>query len=80
MTQTGSASDETAANPPTAGRPSVGRRLLRRLASVTIWLGVALVIALGIGGASSSFLLLAGSLAISLAGVALIQRQIPKAA
>jgi AAHS family 4-hydroxybenzoate transporter-like MFS transporter len=35
------------------------------------------VIALGIGGASSYFLLIAGSLAVSLTGVALIKRQIP---
>jgi len=36
------------------------------------------VIALSIGGASSYFLLIAGSLAISLFSVALIKRQIPK--
>ncbi|WEK46491.1 MAG: MFS transporter [Candidatus Andeanibacterium colombiense] len=36
------------------------------------------VIALGMGGASSYFVLIAGSLAVSLAGVALIKRQIPK--
>ncbi|MBO9499872.1 MAG: MFS transporter [Novosphingobium sp.] len=36
------------------------------------------VIALGLGGASSYFLLIAGSLAVSLVGVALIKRQIPK--
>lgn len=35
------------------------------------------VIALGIGGASSYFVLIAGSLAVSLVGVALIKRQIP---
>ncbi|MCW3838315.1 MFS transporter [Sphingomonas canadensis] len=40
------------------------------------WAGV---IALGIGGASSYFLLIAGALAVSVAGVALIRRQIPKA-
>ncbi len=38
------------------------------------------VIALSFGGASSYFLLIAGSLAISLGAVALIKRQIPKAA
>ena len=37
------------------------------------------VIALGFGGASSYFVLIAGSLAVSLVGVALIKRQIPKA-
>ena len=37
------------------------------------------VMALGIGGASGYFLLIAGSLAISLIGVALIRRQIPRA-
>ena len=38
------------------------------------------VIALAVGGASGYFLLIAGSLAISLVAVALIKRQIPKAA
>lgn len=38
------------------------------------------VIALAVGGASGYFLLIAGSLAVSLAGVALIKRQIPKSA
>jgi AAHS family 4-hydroxybenzoate transporter-like MFS transporter len=37
------------------------------------------VIALAMGGASGYFLLIAGSLAVSLVGVALIKRQIPKA-
>ena len=46
-------------------------------AIVSSWAGV---VALGIGGASGYFLLVAGALAASLISVALIRKQIPKAA